>query len=114
MGAGAAIFLKGLTRIIEEEDLSVIVNTGDDLELFGLHISPDVDIVTYTLAGIVDEAKGWGVFGDTFHCLEMLKSYGLDTWFGLGDRDLATHLYRTEGLKKGTCYRKFPRRFQGY
>jgi LPPG:FO 2-phospho-L-lactate transferase len=100
-GVGAARFLTGLSRIVKEEDLSVIVNTGDDIELFGLHISPDVDIVTYTLAGIVDEAKGWGVMGDTFQCLEMLKAYGFDTWFGLGDRDLATHLYRTESLKKG-------------
>jgi LPPG:FO 2-phospho-L-lactate transferase len=100
-GVGAARFLTGLSRIVKEEDLSVIVNTGDDIELFGLHISPDVDIVTYTLAGIVDETKGWGVMGDTFQCLEMLKAYGFDTWFGLGDRDLATHLYRTESLKKG-------------
>lgn len=100
-GVGAARFLTGLTRLVKEEDLSVIVNTGDDIELFGLHISPDIDIVTYTLAGIVDEAKGWGVKDDTFQCLEMLKSHGLDTWFGLGDRDLATHLYRTESLKKG-------------
>ena len=100
-GVGAARFLTGLTRLVENEDLSVIVNTGDDIELFGLHISPDLDIVTYTLACIVDEAKGWGVMGDTFQCLEMLKAHGLDTWFGLGDRDLATHLYRTESLKKG-------------
>ncbi len=100
-GVGAARFLTGLTRLVKEEVLSVIVNTGDDLELFGLHISPDLDIVTYTLAGIVNEAKGWGVLGDTFKCLEMLKAHGLDTWFGLGDRDLATHLYRTESLKKG-------------
>jgi LPPG:FO 2-phospho-L-lactate transferase len=100
-GVGAARFLTGLTRLVKEEVLSVIVNTGDDIELFGLHISPDLDIVTYTLAGIVDEAKGWGVVGDTFKCLEMLKAHGLDTWFGLGDRDLATHLYRTESLKKG-------------
>jgi LPPG:FO 2-phospho-L-lactate transferase len=100
-GVGAARFLTGLTRLVKEENLSVIVNTGDDIELFGLHISPDIDIVSYTLAGIVDEAKGWGVMGDTFKCLEMLKAHGLDTWFGLGDRDLATHLYRTESLKKG-------------
>jgi LPPG:FO 2-phospho-L-lactate transferase len=100
-GVGAARFLTGLSKIVREEDLSVIVNTGDDIELFGLHISPDVDIVAYTLAGIVDEAKGWGVMVDTFQCLEMLKAYGFDAWFGLGDRDLATHLYRTESLKKG-------------
>jgi LPPG:FO 2-phospho-L-lactate transferase len=100
-GVGAARFLTGLSKLIKRKDLSVIVNTGDDIELFGLHISPDVDIVAYTLAGIVDEAKGWGVKGDTFQCLEMLKDYGLDTWFGLGDRDLATHLFRTESLKRG-------------
>ena len=100
-GVGAARFLTGLTKLVKEEDLSVIVNTGDDIELFGLHISPDVDIVTYTLAGIVDEEKGWGIRGDTFRCLEMLKKHGLDTWFGLGDSDLATHLYRTQRLKQG-------------
>lgn len=100
-GVGAARFLTGLTKLVKEEDLSVIVNTGDDIELFGLHISPDVDIVAYTLAGIVDEEKGWGVKGDTFQCLDMLKKHGLDTWFGLGDRDLATHLYRTDRLKQG-------------
>jgi LPPG:FO 2-phospho-L-lactate transferase len=100
-GVGAARFLTGLTKLVKEEDLSVIVNTGDDIELFGLHISPDVDIVSYTLAGIVDEEKGWGVRGDTFQCLDMLKKHGLDTWFGLGDRDLATHLYRTDRLKQG-------------
>jgi LPPG:FO 2-phospho-L-lactate transferase len=100
-GVGAARFLTGLTKLVKEEDLSVIVNTGDDIELFGLHISPDVDIITYTLAGIVDETKGWGIRGDTFQCLEMLKKHGQDTWFGLGDRDLATHLYRTQRLKQG-------------
>ena len=71
------------------------------MEMFGLHISPDIDIVSYTLAGIVDEQKGWGVKDDTFQCLEMLKKMGLDTWFALGDRDFATHIYRTEMLKKG-------------
>lgn len=100
-GVGAARFLTGLSMLVKEEDISVIVNTGDDIELFGLHISPDLDIITYTLAGIVDESKGWGVRGDTFQCLKMLKVCGLDTWFCLGDRDLATHLYRTESLKRG-------------
>ncbi len=100
-GVGAARFLTGLTKLVREEDVTVIANTGDDIELFGLHISPDVDIVAYTLAGIVDEEKGWGVRGDTFQCLEMLKKHGLDTWFGLGDRDLATHIYRTNRLKQG-------------
>ena len=100
-GVGAARFLSGVTRFVREEDLSVIVNTGDDIELFGLHISPDIDIVIYTLAGIVDEVKGWGIRGDTFRCLSMLQKQGLETWFGLGDRDLATHLYRTHRLRQG-------------
>lgn len=100
-GVGAARFLSGLVRLVEGEDLSVIVNTGDDIELFGLHISPDVDIITYTLAGIVDEEKGWGIRGDTFRCLETLKKFGSEAWFNLGDRDLATHIFRTALLKNG-------------
>jgi len=100
-GVGAARFLTGLARHVKEEDLSVIVNTGDDIELFGLHISPDIDIVTYTLAGLVDEEKGWGIKGDTFRCLNMLKTYGQEAWFNLGDRDLATHIYRTNQLRQG-------------
>ncbi len=86
---------------INPADLTVIANTGDDIDLYGLHISPDVDIVAYTLAGIVDESKGWGIKDDTFHFLKMLKKYGADTWFNLGDRDLATHIYRTQQLKSG-------------
>lgn len=100
-GVGAARFLQGLVRLISEEKLTVIVNTGDDIELYGLHISPDLDIVVYTLAGIVDEEKGWGIEGDDFHCLEMLREYGYETWFKLGDRDLATHIHRTYLLKSG-------------
>jgi len=84
-----------------QENLTVIVNTGDDIDLYGLHVSPDPDIVMYTLAGIADEEKGWGIRGDTFGCLDMLQKYGLETWFKLGDRDLATHLYRTQLLKSG-------------
>jgi LPPG:FO 2-phospho-L-lactate transferase len=100
-GVGAARFLTGLMKLVKEEDVSVIVNTGDDIEMFGLHISPDVDIVAYTLAGIVDDEKGWGIKGDTFQCLEMLKKFGLETWFALGDKDFATHIFRTDLLKKG-------------
>jgi LPPG:FO 2-phospho-L-lactate transferase len=100
-GVGAAKFLQGLVRVVPENEVKVIVNTGDDIELYGLHISPDLDIVMYTLAGIVDEEKGWGIRGDTFHCLETLRKYGLDIWFNLGDRDLATHIYRTQLLKNG-------------
>ena len=98
---GAARFLTGLTKLVPQQDLTVITNTGDDIELFGLHISPDIDIVAYTLAGIVDEDKGWGIRGDTFRCLGMLGKYGQDTWFNLGDQDLATHIYRTNRLKQG-------------
>ncbi|TRO50425.1 2-phospho-L-lactate transferase [Candidatus Bathyarchaeota archaeon] len=100
-GVGAARFLSGLVRLVEGKDLSVIVNTGDDIELFGLHVSPDVDIITYTLAGIVDEEKGWGIRGDTFRCLETLKKFGSEAWFNLGDKDLATHMFRTALLKNG-------------
>ena len=100
-GVGAARFLTGLVKLVNEKDLSVIVNTGDDIELFGLHISPDVDIVTYTLAGIVDEEKGWGIRGDTFCCLEELRKFGGETWFNLGDKDLATHMFRTALLRNG-------------
>lgn len=100
-GVGAARFLTGLVRLVDERSLSIIVNTGDDIELFGLHISPDMDTVAYTLAGIVDEEKGWGIRGDTFHCLEALKRFNQDVWFVLGDRDLATHIFRTKLLKMG-------------
>ncbi|MGA2386643.1 MAG: 2-phospho-L-lactate transferase [Candidatus Bathyarchaeia archaeon] len=100
-GVGAARFLTGLTKIVKEEDLSVIVNTGDDMDMFGLHISPDIDIVSYTLAGVVDEEKGWGIRNDTFQCLENLRKMGLETWFSIGDRDFATHIFRTDLLRKG-------------
>ena len=100
-GVGAARFLQGLVHVVPPEEIVTIVNTGDDIEFYGLHISPDVDIVTYTLAGIVDEEKGWGIRGDTFNCLDMLRKYGYETWFMLGDKDLATHIHRTLLLKSG-------------
>jgi LPPG:FO 2-phospho-L-lactate transferase len=100
-GVGAARFLTGLVKLVDEKALSIIVNTGDDIELFGLHISPDIDIVIYTLAGIVDEEKGWGIKGDTFQCLEALRRLNQEVWFALGDRDIATHIFRTSLLKKG-------------
>jgi len=105
-GVGAARFLTGLTKLVKEEDLSIIVNTGDDMEMFGLHISPDIDIVSYTLAGIVDDEKGWGIKGDTFRCLETLKKMGLDTWFSIGDKDFATHILRTDLLRRGLTLTK--------
>lgn len=100
-GVGAAKFLTGLVQLVPEEELTVIVNTGDNIILHGLYISPDTDIITYTLADIVDEKKGWGIRGDTFHCLEALEKLGQQTWFRLGDKDMATHLYRTTLLRKG-------------
>jgi LPPG:FO 2-phospho-L-lactate transferase len=100
-GTGAAKFLRGLCRIIDPAAVTVIGNTGDDLEMWGLSISPDLDTVMYTLAGVVDEAKGWGLSGDTFQCRDAIAGFGAPTFFGLGDRDLATHLVRTEMLRSG-------------
>ncbi len=100
-GVGAARLLRGLVTIVPPEELVIVGNTGDDFELYGLHISPDLDIVTYTLAGIVDEARSWGVSDDTFHCLDMMGRLGFETWFKLGDRDLAIHITRTKLLKNG-------------
>jgi len=100
-GTGAAKFLRGLCRITDPAALTVIGNTGDDLELWGLSISPDLDTVMYTLAGVVDESKGWGLSGDTFQCRDAIGRLGAATFFGLGDRDLATHLVRTEQLRSG-------------
>jgi LPPG:FO 2-phospho-L-lactate transferase len=100
-GVGAARFLQGLAGIHAEEDIVVISNTADDFEFYDLHISPDIDIVMYTLVGLVDEEKGWGIEQDTFHCQETLGRLGYETWFKLGDRDLATHVYRTNQLRKG-------------
>jgi len=100
-GVGASKLLLGLYAVCDPAKLDVIVNTGDDIVLHGLRISPDLDIVTYTLAGIVDAAKGWGFPGETFHALERLRAYGREGWFNLGDRDFATHLHRTALLAEG-------------
>ncbi|RLF22947.1 MAG: 2-phospho-L-lactate transferase [Thermoprotei archaeon] len=100
-GVGAARFLQGLVQVVEPSSVTAIVNTGDDVELNGLMISPDIDIVIYTLAGVVDESKGWGLRGDTFNCLRAMERFGLETWFKLGDMDLATHIFRTMMLRRG-------------
>lgn len=100
-GVGAAKFLRGLIRTVPQEDVTIIGNVGDDLELYGLHICPDLDTVMYSLAGMVCRKRGWGLEDDTFNCLSMLSRYGLETWFKLGDKDLATHVYRTYLLKSG-------------
>ncbi len=100
-GVGASKLLLGLYEVMDPAALSIIVNTGDDIVLHGLKISPDLDIVTYTLAGIVDPAKGWGIRGETFHALKRLAAYGRANWFNLGDRDLATHIHRSALLEEG-------------
>ena len=100
-GIGAARFLEGLSRLLPRDRTFIIGNTGDDVEMHGLHISPDLDTVTYTLAGVADRQRGWGLQGDTFHCLAALGRFGLETWFQLSDGDFATHLYRTQRLAQG-------------
>lgn len=100
-GVGASKLLHGLAQVIDPAELTVIVNTGDDLILHGLTICPDVDTVTYTLAGVADQERGWGIAGDTFNALQWLGRYGRERWFNLGDRDLATHLHRSALLKEG-------------
>ena len=102
-GVGAARFLAGLTRVMAPERIYIIGNTADDAEIHGLHISPDLDTVTYTLAGLANPQHGWGIRRDRFRCLEALGRLGADTWFQLGDQDLATHLYRTERLRQGAA-----------
>jgi LPPG:FO 2-phospho-L-lactate transferase len=100
-GVGAAKFLQGLVEVVDPRQVTIIGNTGDDIDLHGLHLSPDLDIVTYTLAGIYHVEQGWGIQGDTFHTLEMLGRYGHPTWFNLGDYDLATHIHRSARLRQG-------------
>src|SRR6266699_3178032 len=100
-GVGAARFLQGLVQVVPQERLTVIVNTGDDRDFYGLHVSPDLDIVMYTLSGLVDEAHGWGIRNDTYNTMQQLTSYGNEDWFLLGDRDLATHIHRTNLLRQG-------------
>ena len=100
-GVGAARMLSGLVRALPPPDIAAIVNVGDDMELHGLHISPDLDTVTYTLAGMDNRETGWGVAGETWAVMDELGRLGGDDWFRLGDRDLATHLYRTGRLRAG-------------
>jgi LPPG:FO 2-phospho-L-lactate transferase len=100
-GVGAARYLQGLIGIIPERNITIIVNTGDDAEFFGLHVSPDIDTILYTLKNMANKKKGWGIKGDSFNCLNMLEKYGYETWFKLGDKDLALNIYRTQLLRKG-------------
>jgi LPPG:FO 2-phospho-L-lactate transferase len=109
-GVGAARLLAGLQQVVDPATISAVVNVGDDTVLHGLSISPDLDTITYTLAGAIDPERGWGLAGETWHAMEALERFSAarpagstagGTWFGLGDRDLATHLYRTHRLREG-------------
>jgi LPPG:FO 2-phospho-L-lactate transferase len=100
-GVGAARFLQGLVQVVDPSNITAIVNTGDDIEINGLMVSPDIDIVIYHLAGVVDEERGWGIRDDTFNCLKAMERFNLETWFKLGDADLATHIFRTQLLRRG-------------
>lgn len=99
-GVGAARFLEGLYVVYPGEEITVISNVGDDLEIYGVHVSPDIDIVLYTVAGLIDP-RGWGIINDTFHFVDQLEKYGYETWFRLGDRDYATSVYRTRRFHEG-------------
>jgi LPPG:FO 2-phospho-L-lactate transferase len=100
-GTGAAKLLRGLIHVTEPSRLFIVGNTGDDLDWWGLRVSPDLDSVAYALAGLLDATRGWGIRDDTFHCLAAMEQLGRETWFRLGDRDLATHLHRTLLLRAG-------------
>lgn len=100
-GVGAAKFLNGLVRVVEPTSVTAVVNIGDDIVLHGLHISPDLDTVTYTLAGEINPETGWGLRHESWQAMDMVRHYGGESWFGLGDRDLGTHLYRTQRLAEG-------------
>jgi LPPG:FO 2-phospho-L-lactate transferase len=100
-GVGAARFLTGLLQVVPPHECTAVVNVADDVELHGLWVSPDLDTITYTLAGAIDPERGWGLAGETWNAMESLARYGGITWFNLGDRDLATHLYRTQRRREG-------------
>jgi LPPG:FO 2-phospho-L-lactate transferase len=109
-GVGAARFLAGLVAVAPDAQLTVIGNTGDDFKVHGLHISPDLDTVSYSLAGLGDWERGWGFRGETWGAAEQFRRLGDDTWFQLGDRDLATHVWRTEQLRMGRPLSEVTRR----
>ena len=100
-GVGGAKLALGLSRLLPSDRLTIVVNTGDDESFHGLHVSPDLDTMLYTLAGVSNPDTGWGIAGETFAALDWLRRYGADTWFNLGDRDLATHIRRTQLLAEG-------------
>jgi LPPG:FO 2-phospho-L-lactate transferase len=100
-GTGGAKFVDGLRQVVPEEEITLVVNTGDDLLWWGLYVSPDIDSITYALSGLLSRERGWGVKGDTFLCLQAMGQLGEPTWFHTGDRDLAMHLLRSRQLAEG-------------
>jgi LPPG:FO 2-phospho-L-lactate transferase len=100
-GTGGAKFVDGLRQIVRPEELTFIVNTGDEMRWWGLYVAPDLDSITYMLAGKLSQERGWGVHGDTFFCLQAMKQLGQPSWFNAGDRDLATHIFRSQLLAEG-------------
>jgi LPPG:FO 2-phospho-L-lactate transferase len=100
-GVGGARFVQALTEVVRPRDVTVIANVGDDLEVHGLHVSPDLDTLLYTLAGLGDEERGWGRADETWNAHDTIERLGAETWFRLGDRDLGLHLVRTEALRRG-------------
>jgi LPPG:FO 2-phospho-L-lactate transferase len=100
-GVGGARFLRGLIGVVDPVNVSIIGNVADDLEILGLHVSPDLDSILYTLTGLADEERGWGRFGETWQALDAVSQFGGPSWFALGDRDLGLHLVRTELLRSG-------------
>src|ERR671922_910158 len=100
-GVGGARFVRGVCDVVEPRNVTVVGNVGDDLEVLGLHVSPDLDSVLYALAGLSDEARGWGRADETWHALGTVAALAGETWFLLGDRDLGLHLVRTEALRRG-------------
>ena len=100
-GVGGSKLVLGFSKVLPVDQLGIIGNTGDDIELFGLRICPDLDTITYTLSGMVNPCTGWGIREDSFVCLETIVKLGAPGWFKLGDQDLATHLWRTLQLKQG-------------
>jgi LPPG:FO 2-phospho-L-lactate transferase len=109
-GVGGARFLRGVVDVVPPSDITAIVNVGDDLELLGVHVSPDLDSVVYALAGLADDARGWGRAHETWHALAAVEELGGPAWFRLGDRDLGLHLVRTEALRAGTRLSEVTRR----
>jgi LPPG:FO 2-phospho-L-lactate transferase len=110
-GVGGARFVKALTAVVDPREVTVIANVGDDLEVHGLHVSPDLDTLLYTLGGLADEERGWGRAGETWNARETIAQLGGETWFQLGDRDLGLHLVRTEALARGETLSTVTERF---